>query len=451
MKYSSKLAILTMFIASLPALADVRLPAIFADHMVLQRNTPLNVWGTANAGEKVIVNLGKNSKTIIADQDGNWIVSMPSMSANERQSHKLTIIGNNKIVLKNILIGDVWMGSGQSNMEWQLKGTLRGKEFTTAANHPNIRLFHIPKTRAKKPAKDVKTTWKECTPENIPNFSAVLYHFGKKIHKEVGLPIGLINSSWGGSPIEPWTITKKSSGNMYNGMIAPITKFAVRGTIWYQGETNVIQKNGLAYNGKMKDLILGWRDAFNNHDMPFYFVQIAPWGNKRYADGQLPALWEAQVATLKIPHTGMIVTTDLVDNINDIHPRNKHDVGDRLARWALARDYRKKDVTYSGPLYKSMLIKGNEIQITFAHALAGLKSRDGKPLSEFTIAGTAGKFVPAKAVISGSTVIVSAKNISSPKHVRFGWHRSANPNLINTEGLPASPFQTNNWTGGTAE
>ena len=185
--------------------------------------------------------------------------------------------------------------------------------------------------------------------------------------------------------------------------------------------------------------------------MPFYFVQIAPWGNKRYADGQLPALWEAQVATLKIPHTGMIVTTDLVDNINDIHPRNKHDVGDRLARWALARDYRKKDVTYSGPLYKSMLIKGNEIQITFAHALAGLKSRDGKPLSEFTIAGTAGKFVPAKAVISGSTVIVSAKNISSPKHVRFGWHRSANPNLINTEGLPASPFQTNNWTGGTAE
>ena len=185
--------------------------------------------------------------------------------------------------------------------------------------------------------------------------------------------------------------------------------------------------------------------------MPFYFVQIAPWGNKRYADGQLPALWEAQCATLKIPHTGMVVTTDLVDNINDIHPRNKHDVGDRLARWALAKNYGKKDIVYSGPLFTSMAIKGDKIHLTFAHASGGLKSRDGKALTEFTIAGADDKFVPAEATIQGESVIVSAKDIKSPKHVRFGWHRSANPNLTNTEGLPASPFQTNNWTGGSGE
>ena len=217
---------------------------------------------------------------------------------------------------------------------------------------------------------------------------------------------------------------------MYNGMIAPITKFAVRGTIWYQGETNVIKKSGLSYRDKMEALILGWRRVFNNKDMPFYFVQIAPWSNKRYADGQLPALWEAQVAALKIPHTGMAVTTDLVPNLGDIHPRNKHDVGNRLARWALAKEYGKKDVVYSGPLFKKMEIKGDKIHLSFAHGSGGLKSRDGKPLSEFTIAGADGTFVKADAKIEGGIVVVSSPEVPAPKQVRFGWHRVANPNLI---------------------
>jgi sialate O-acetylesterase len=445
------LTLLALLSTSLPSLADVTLPAVFSDNMILQRDAPQRVWGTAEAGEKITVTFDRHSKTVTTDADGNWLAGLPSLSTDGGKAHKLTVKGNNEIVLKNILIGDVWIGSGQSNMEWRLRKTDNGEEFIAAAKHPGIRLFHIPKTRAKEPAKDVKATWKECTPENIPNFSAVLYHFGKEINKEVNVPMGLINSSWGGSPIEPWTVTKTSSGNMYNGMIAPIIKFPVRGIIWYQGETNIINKNGLSYTGKMKDLILGWRKAFDNKEMPFYFVQIAPWGNKRYADGQLPACWEAQTATLKIPNTGMAVTTDLVSSIGNIHPRNKHDVGNRLARWALAKNYGKKDVIYSGPIFKTMNVKGDKIHLSFAHVSGGLKSRDGKPLSEFTIAGADGKFVAAEAVINGATVVVSAKGVKSPKQVRFGWHRIANPNLTNAEGLPASPFQTDNWTGGTGE
>ena len=336
-------------------------------------------------------------------------------------------------------------------MEWSLNQSERRDEFIKAANHSGIRLFHIPKKQFDQPQPDVPNKWKTCTSANIPNFSAVLYHFGKAIHADQDVPVGLINSSWGGSPIEPWTVTKSGSGKMYNGMIAPIIDFRVTGTIWYQGETNVIQNNGLAYTGKMKALIEGWRRVFDNESMPFYFVQIAPWNNGRYADGQLPALWEAQCATLKMPNTGMAVTTDIVHNLGDIHPSNKHDVGDRLARWALAKHYGKKGVTYSGPLYKAMKVDGGKIHLAFAHAGSGLKSRDGNALSEFKIAGADGKFVDATAEIVGNHVVVRADSVAAPTQVRFAWHRAAQPNLCNREGLPASPFQTENWTGGTGE
>ena len=231
-------------------------------------------------------------------------------------------------------------------------------------------------------------------------------------------------------------------------MIAPLQPFAIQGAIWYQGETNVLQKNGLGYYDRMESLISGWRKTWG-HELPFYFVQIAPWSG-RYEPGQLPALWEAQVASLKIPKTGMAVTTDLVDNISDIHPRNKFDVGKRLAAWALAKTYGKKDVVYSGPLYKSMKADGDRIRLQFAHAV-GLKTRDDKPLSEFQIAGADGKFVDATAEIDGDDVVVSAAGVKAPQHVRFGWHKLANPNLINGAGLPASPFQTDKWRGGTGE
>jgi len=452
---SNLLAIITVcvFIGGECVSGDVTLPAVIGNNMVLQRDVALPIWGWADCGEKVTVRLGKSVKTATADDDGNWKVTLPAMKCSA-QAATMTVSGKNRIQLKNILVGEVWVGSGQSNMEWSVRRSGDANVTIAKADIPSIRLFHVPKVQAKTPAKDVKAAWKVCAPSSIPNFSAVLFYFVQRLHKELKMPIGLINSSWGGSPIEPWTVTdasKKQGGGMYNAMIAPLQPFAVRGATWYQGETNVIGRNGLKYFGKMKALIEGWRKTWGNDKLSFYFVQIAPWAGRRYAPGQLPALWEAQVASLKIPRTGMAVTTDLVDNIRDIHPRQKFPVGNRLALWALTKDYGKKGIVYSGPLYKSMKVEGNKIRISFAHVGGGLVARDGRELTEFQIAGADGKFVPAKAVIDGKTVVVSCKDVAAPKHVRFGWHKVANPNLANKEGLPASPFQTNNWQGGTGE
>jgi len=437
-----------------PGRADVKVPTIFGDNMVLQRDVPLPVWGQAAADEKVTVTMCGKSVSATADKDGNWSVKLPAMKCTPKQAGlTMTIKAANTITLKNILIGEVWVGSGQSNMEWHLRGSATGKDAIAKADLPNIRLYHVPKVQTKTPAKDIKAAWKVCTPKTCPTFSGVLFFFGKRLHDELKIPIGLINSSWGGSPIEPWTVTdasKKQGGGMYNAMIAPLQPFAVRGSTWYQGETNVFRKNGLKYFDKTKALIEGWRKTWNNDKLSFYIVQIAPWSGG-YGAGELPKLWEAQVASLKIPGTGLAVVTDLVDNIKDIHPRMKKPVGNRLALWALVKDYGRKDLVYSGPLYKSMKIEGKKIRVSFAQVGGGLAARDKKELSEFQIAGADGKFVPAKAVIDGKTVVVSAEGVTAPKTVRFGWHKVANPNLMNKEGLPASPFQTDNWQGGTGE
>ena len=431
------------------AAADVTLPNVLASQMVLQRDVPLNVWGTADAGEAVSVTLGKQTVKTAANDQGAWQVQLKAQKA-DGKPRTITVTGNNTLVLEDVLVGEVWIGSGQSNMEWQLTSSQDAPKAIAAAGNANIRLFHVPKVQAGEPATDINAKWKACTPENIPAFSAVLYYFGRHLQQELDLPIGLINSSWGGSPIEPWTIADGKSGGMYNAMIAPLTRFAVQGSIWYQGETNVLQKNGLAYAGKMKDLITGWRTAFGDEGHAFYFVQIAPWQGS-YEAGQLPALWEAQVESLKIPGTGMAVTTDLVDNIRDIHPRNKLDVGERLALWALTKSYGKKGIIYSGPLYESMKVEGNKIRLSFAHTGSGLKSRDEKPLIEFQVAGADGNFVAAEATIDGHTVLVHSSDVAAPEQVRFGWHAITNPNLVNSAGLPASPFQTKDWRGGNGK
>ena len=427
--------------------ADVKLPAVLDSHMVIQRDQPVQIYGWADPGEQVSVALGEETQQATADAAGHWGVRMAAQQA-DGKPRQIRVAGNNEIVLNDVLVGEVWIGSGQSNMEWHLANTDGAAEAIAAADFPGIRLFHVPKVQAPKPAEDVNAKWKVCSPANVGQFSAALFYFGKQLHAELNVPIGLINSSWGGSPIEPWTIKGATSGQMYNGMIAPLTRVAVRGAIWYQGETNVLHKNGLAYAGKMTDLIQGWRTVFHNDELAFHFVQIAPWSG-RYEAGELPALWEAQVATLKLPHTGMIVTTDLVDNIADIHPRNKRDVGHRLSLWALKKTYGRDGIVYSGPLFESMEVDGNKVRLKFAHTADGLKSRDGKPLTEFKIAGESGEFVDAAAEIDGHTVVVSAKSVEQPTQVQFGWHKVAQPNLVNSTGLPASPFQTNNWRGGT--
>jgi len=445
--------VVTLLVASSSmsqVLADVRLPKVIGDHMVLQRDRPLPIWGWADPGEEVTVKLDEAAAAAKADAQGNWKVALPAVAA-DGKAHRMTVSGTNKIELADILVGEVWIGSGQSNMEMGISACDKAKEQIAAADYPNIRLLMIPKTNVPQPAKDVKAEWLVCSPKTVAaggwgGFSAALYYFGQRLHKDLDVPVGLIDSSWGGSPIEPWTVSGEKGGGMYNGMIAPLKPFAIRGTIWYQGEANV--GNGLKYADKMKALIAGWRQVWG-YDFPFYFVQIAPWSG--YHPGSLPPLWEGQAASLKIPGTGMAVPTDLVDNIKDIHPRQKFEVGNRLALWALAKDYGKKDLVYSGPLYKSLKVEGGTIRLSFAHVGGGLKSRDGKPLAEFEIAAADGKFVPAEATIDGQTVVVQAKQVAAPSQVRFGWRNVANPNLANKEGLPASPFQTNNWQGGTAE
>jgi sialate O-acetylesterase len=442
-----------LFCLAHDARADLRLPSVIGSHMVLQRDKPLPIWGWAEPGEEVTVAFAGQSKSTKADRQGNWKVTLEPVQA-DGKSHEMTIKGETTITLKDVLIGEVWIGSGQSNMEWSLAATQKAKEAIAAAKHPNIRLFHVrsgiatPRALRDVPVVDRPVSWHACTPQTVPGFSGVLYYFGRKLHQDLDVPIGLINSSWGGSRIEPWTVTEKGSGGMYNAMISPLMPFAIRGVTWYQGESNVGE--GVKYRDRMEALIKGWRKTWGK-DMPFYFVQIAPWS--RYGAGLLPPLWEGQTATLKIPHTGMAVTTDLVDDINDIHPQNKLDVGNRLALWALAKTYGKKDLACSGPLFKSMKIDEGrgKIVLSFAHTGGGLKSRDGKPLSEFEIAGEDGKFVPAEAVIDGDSVVVHAAGVEKPTQVRFGWRNTANPNLMNKDGLPASPFQTKDWQGGTAE
>jgi len=435
------------------ARGELRLSRVIGSHMVLQRDAAPVIWGWGTKGEGVTVTLdGDNEVATKVDGRGAWEVTLKPLKT-DGKAHKLVVKGNarggRKIELEDILIGDIWIGSGQSNMARSVAWAEAGAKAVKEANHPKIRLLHVARITRRDPVRNVKATWKVCSPKTVSSFSAVLYHFGRRLREDVDVPLGLINACWGGSPIEQWMVR----GGMYNGMIAPLVSCPIRGAVWYQGENNVFNRNGFAYFGKMKALIGGWRKAWGT-DFPFYFVQLAPCTGQYgsgYAPGQLPALWEAQVAALNIPKTGMAVTTDIVHNIGDIHPRNKLDVGNRLALWALAKTYGKKDLIYSGPLYKSMKIEGKKIRISFAHTGSGLKSRDGKPLNEFQIAGADGKFVPAKATIDGKTVIVESDKVEAPTQVRFGWHKTATPNLVNKEGLPASPFRTKQWRGGTGE
>ena len=440
---------LLVFSFAAPVNGDVKLPSVFGSNMVLQSDVPVPVWGWADPGEEVTVRFGSTKKTVKADDQGNWRVTLKKLKASRKRGKQMEIKGkNSSIVFQNILIGDVWVGSGQSNMEWPVRATRKGGEMIRSAKYPAIRLFLIPKVQKGAPDKNVNASWQICTPATVTNFSAVLYYFGLKLQTDLKIPMGLIASSWGGSRIEPWTVNAGSNagGGMYNGMIAPIVPYAIKGAIWYQGESNV--GNGLGYHDLKKNLVEGWRRVWKQ-ELPFYYVQIAPWSG--YGGGQLPGLWEGQTKSLTIPDTGMAVITDLVDNVGDIHPQMKLEVGRRLALWALARTYGKKKVVFSGPLYKSMEVEGKRIRLHFAHTAGKLGSRDGKALREFQIAGIDGQFVAATAVIDKETVLVSAAGVPSPTQVRFGWHKLANPNLINKAMLPASPFQTNNWSGGTAE
>lgn len=426
--------------------ADVTLPKIFGSHMVLQQGQPIRVWGWADAGEKVTVELGGQTATAVTDEKGDWRAELPARKADGKPL-AMTVSAGNRIQLTDVLMGEVWLGSGQSNMAWTVKGAKDAAAEIAAADHPQLRLFLVPRAKSAQPAKDTTGgAWQACTPKTVPNFSATAYYFARKLQKELGVPVGIIASSWGGTRIEPWTAKNGSQAVLYNGMIHPLAPLSMRGVIWYQGESNVLSLAGLKYHDMKKQLIEDWRSAFDNEQLSFYYVQIAPWAG-RYPEGELPKLWEAQAKSLSISGTGMAVITDAVDNIKDIHPRSKQVVGQRLALWALAKNY-EKDIVYSGPLFKSLKVEGAKIRVAFSHA-GGLASRDDKPLNEFMIAADDGKFVAAQATVDGETVVVHAEGVANPKHVRFGWHKICEPNLVNAAGLPAAPFQSEGWQGAT--
>ena len=509
------LLIAFLFVAVAPVWADVKLPHVIGSNMVIQRDKPILIWGWAEPNEQVSVEFAEQKVGTKADEKGNWMVKLPVMGAGG--PYQMKISGKNTIELTDILLGEVWVCSGQSNMEIGVGLVNNAGQEISKADYPRIRLFHVPLKSAGRPEKDVDAEWRVCSPKNISTddiwqgwpkgFSAVAYFFGRELHNKINVPVGLIAASWGGTRIEPWTppegfqlvpelgdVVKqikqanldynknvaealkeydnwikrekqasallsqppawpkheldshKQPTGLYNAMIHPLLPFAIRGTIWYQGESNL--DDGMMYYDKMKALIGGWRKVWDQGDFPFYFVQIAPY---RYRWGQprpyrLPKLWEAQTASLAIANTGMAVTVDISD-LGDIHPKNKQEVGKRLALWALAKTYGYSELVYSGPLYKSMAIEGGRIRISFDYVGGGLTTGDGRPPTWFEIAGADKQFVQAQAKIENDTVVVWSDEIAGPVAVRFGWHEEAQPTLMNKEGLPASPFRTDSPRG----
>ena len=505
------------------AQADVRLPRIFTDHMVLQRDVPVHVWGWAEPGEKVTVQFAGQTVTATASAKGAWMVKLAAMKASATPQ-ELIVKGKNSITIADVLVGDVWICSGQSNMEFDMNGC-NAPEDIAAANLPSIRHIKLDHRAMGQPDAEVVGQWSACTPDTVRGFTAVGFYFARRIQKETGVPIGLLNDNWGGTRIEPWVplcgfdmvpsltnipaevqqrsqqyrvdlgkqleaMAKWIAGvkvalaspnatippqpplpgdpmtdagfptTLYNGMISPVMHYAIKGAIWYQGEAN--GGEGDEYYDKMRALIGGWRKVWNQGEFPFYFVQLAnfqkPNDNPEGGDGWAKVRM-AQTKSLGIPKTGMAVAIDLADagNPDDIHPKNKFDVGERLALWALAKDYGKTSLVYSGPLYKDMKAEGGKIRLSFDCAGSGLivgrkeglkpvVEDSGAKLKKFAIAGEDKKWCWADAVIEGKTVVVSSPQVPTPVAVRYAF--SMNPdgcNLYNKEGLPASPFRTDNW------
>jgi sialate O-acetylesterase len=463
------------------ASAAVRLPHLLSDHMVLQANRPAHLWGWASPGETVTVRAAGQSGTARADDKGNWQVTLAPLAAGAAPIG-IDIQGQaNTLHLHDVLVGEVWLASGQSNMEKPMrnqrgqKDVLNAEAELQAANHPQIRLFKVKKAKAASPAADVDGEWVVCTPQSLDQqrFSAAAYFFGRRLHTALHTPVGMIDSTWGGTRIEPWTppqgfaavpslkrftapdaqgkVDGAEVSRLYNGMIAPLTPLQMKGVIWYQGESNIIDENAQPdYTDKMRALVGGWRAAFGQ-ELPFYYVQVAPHlyhvvrpANVVSPEAE-PLLWEAQTDALSIPGTGMVVINDLVDDLTDIHPRDKKSVGERLANMALARSYGQQGLMVSGPRFKSMRVEGNQAILSFDDVGSGLVARDGKALTWFNLAGADGIYHPAHAAIVGDHLELTSSQVAVPVAARFGWDEAARPNLANREGLPAAPFRTKRY------
>jgi sialate O-acetylesterase len=449
------------------AQADVVPNKLFSDNLVLQRSTSVAVWGTADAGEAVTVSIAGQEKKTKAGKDGKWMLRLDPLKAGG--PFELTIAGKNKVTAKDVLVGEVWLCSGQSNMAMTVSRSLNAEKEIAAGKHPQIRMFKVSNRGAKTPQTLVQGQWSVCTPKTVGAFSATGYFFGRALHEELDVPIGLINSSVGGTPVEAWTSIPRQQemfaspevaawlkahnitnagpkrGELYNGKIAPLVPFGIRGAIWYQGEAN---RRGYPYlyRHRLPALVNSWRSDWKLGDFPFAWVQLPNFTAPHRApveDSGWVTVREGMAKTLALPNTGMAVTLDVGD-ARDIHPKNKQAVGKRLALWALGTAYDKK-IVYSGPQYRSSEVKDGEVVVTFDHLGDGLTTNDDKPLRGFAIAGADKKWQTAAAKIVGETIIVSSPNVSNPVAVRYAWAANPNFNLYNTANLPAAPFRTDDW------
>ncbi|MGP0019254.1 MAG: sialate O-acetylesterase [Candidatus Sulfotelmatobacter sp.] len=489
------LALTTLASLAIPVRADVSVPALLADHMVVQRGFPVHVWGMAAPHEAVSVTFRGETKSATTDDNGRWSVYLSPGEAGG--PFPMTIKATNTLVLNDILVGDVWVASGQSNMEFPMTALVNAQTEIAAAQYPKIRIFMVKHRPADYPLENVESKgWGACTPETVADSSAVAYFFARHLQQKLGVPIGLVESFWGGTAAESWTSLHSLSADaalmpvfaaraktlaaesttvlhqqreeheyqqaveqakaegrplpgrqwhpdfaawapaaLYNGMIAPLTPFAIRGVIWYQGESNSGPDRAPLYARLFLTMIRDWRNAWGEGDFPFLFVQIANWNTA--PDGMWPEVRDAQRQALALKNTGMAVTIDIGDAV-DIHPKNKQDVGLRLALAARAIAFGEK-LEWSGPLVRQVTQEEHALRVWFDHA-GGLMAK-GAELTGFEVAGADGKYSPADAKIEGESVVVSSAAVPTPVSVRYGW--AANPvcNLFNKEGLPASPFQ----------
>ena len=443
-----------------PAAATLSLAKIFSNHMVLQRDMKLPIWDHAAPGAKVEVQLAGATKEATADKDGKWTVTMGPLKAGGGPLEMSVKSGDETLHLTDIFAGDVWVASGQSNMEWPMKATKDAESEIAAADWPEIRFVDVPNVTADEPLDSFESAgWQPCKPENIGGFSAMAYFFARDLHQELNVPIGLIGCNWGGTPMEAWTsrealeasetfkpavvvadnakerkkVDPHRPASLFNGMLSTVIPYGIRGAIWYQGESNAGRHADYAELSKL--MIADWRNRWGQGDFPFLLVQLAAF--EPGGDNWAP-LREAQQETLEAPNVGMAVTTDIGDR-KDIHPRNKQDVDKRLALAARKIAY-EEDLVYSGPIYKEMKAEDGKARVSFDHVGGGLKA-DGD-VRGFEIAGPDGKFVAAKATIDGAQVVVSAEEVSDPQAVRYNWVGFTEGNLFNAEGLPAAPFRS---------
>jgi len=445
--------------------AQLQLPAIFGDHMVLQQNNKVSIWGTdkPNTKIKVMGSWGKESTTV-TNTTGHWKLNIPTPSYGG--PYTLNIKGSNDVTLNNVMIGEVWLCSGQSNMAMPVKGfnnqPINGSgEAILNSTNSQIRLFTVKRAASIDPLDNVEGQWAEARPTTVRDFSATAYFFGKKLYGLLNVPIGLIHTSWGGSNVETWIdkealskfktieLPKKLPDGapqytptlLFNAMINPLIGYNIKGAIWYQGESN--RNRAKEYAQLFPTMINAWREKWQQGKFPFYYVQIAPYG---YSDGNAGFVREAQLHTMtSAENTGMVVTMDIGD-CDYIHPREKKLVGDRLALWALNKDYGIEGIDFSGPVYKEIEeIKDGKVKLSFDYNENGLTGY-GKPLSGFEVAGADKIFQPAKAKINGDkTLTVWAEEVAEPVAVRYAFKNCEAGSLFNTEGLPASSFRTDTW------